>query len=966
MRSSLFLIIILLFFSGHFVSAQFYDTGQDPASLKWMQIKTGRFTVIYPEKYDEGGRAFAKSLDDAYSKLVTLYPEKKFKIPVVIHSYSTRSNGYVAWAPKRMEIYPTPEQNTIPLDPNKQLAIHELAHVFQMEALNTGFSKIMRIPMGEQFTGIVASLLPLWFLEGDAVFAETYLTGSGRGRSPSFQKQLKALTVEKDGYYSYDKSLNGSYRNFVPDHYQYGYQMVAWSRAKYDSQIWNRVLKFTAEQPFSVVPVNISLNRSAGLTKKRLYREAFDSLRSIWTEESGEGKTRKYETLNPDKKGKFINYYSPVLAGKDSIVSIKTSLSEPPVFVLLNPSDRSEKRIHVPGQMYPWYISCGNRKIVWVETEADPRWENRDYSVIKILDLQSGITRKLSRKTRYLSASISPDGNTICAVENTVSNINNLVLIESSTGNILKSIPSPDNLYLQRPQWADGGGKITVIYLTEDGEGVISYSPAEDAWKTLLDSGNEDIQSSQLRNDSLFFISSQSGTDNIFLLTPDGKKTGITRSRFGVSDLSFYGSRMVFSDYSSDGNSVCSATISNSEEPLNISSTSFLINSINDKSEEKDNVETNDYKPVPYRKWQHLFRFHSWLPFYADLEEIKTDPTTLRPGISLMTQNTLSTLTSTIGYEYSQEKNHVIHSRVTWSGWFPVIESQLDYGDDPQIFKAGETVGDPSDIQPGIRFSNAISFPFRFSSGRFTEFLRPSFTSEYHNRYVFLKNIGSGGQYDFGQTIFSGRVYFSNYSRSALRNIYPKWAQTIDLNYSFAPFDREIYGTGLSLKTSFFFPGLLPDNGIKIRLEKEKQEVEKYLFSNRVSLPRGYKNIVSKDLEFLSVDYVMPLVYPDFNISSILYLKRIRASLFFDYASGTGNYFLDNDPDGISNSYYHNYNESFRSFGFELLADFHILRVPYLISGGIQTAWKDAKQKPVVELLFNIDLFGMTLGKRNL
>lgn len=965
MRSSLFLIFLSLFFSNHIVSAQYYETGQDPASLKWMQIKTGIFTVIYPEKYEEGGKAFAKALDEAYSKSVTLFPEKKFRIPVVIHSYSTLSNGYVAWAPKRMEIYPTPEQNTIPLDPNKQLAIHELAHVFQMEALNTGFSHIMSIFMGEQFTGIVASLLPLWFLEGDAVFAETYLTGSGRGRSPSFQKQLKAITVDKDGYYSYDKSLNGSYRNFVPDHYRYGYQMVAWSLTKYDPQIWNKVLKYTAEQPFSIVPVNLSLNKSTGLTKKRLYREAFDSLRSIWTEESGEGKTREYESLNPDKKGKYINYYSPVLAGEDSIITIKTTLSDPPAFVLVNPTDKTEKRIHVPGQMYPWYISYGDGKIVWVETESDPRWENRDYSVIKMLDLQSGITKKLSRKTRYLAASISPDGRTICAFENTVSNKNNLVLIETSKGNIIKTLPAPDNLYLQRPQWAEGGEKITVIYLTEDGEGVMAYSPATDSWETLLESEKEDIQSSQLRNDSLFYISSQSGTDNVFLLTPDMKKTGITRSEFGVSDLSLFGNRLVFSDYSAYGNSLCSTPISVYEVPLNISSTSFLINRTNINSEEKNQVETNDYNPVPYRKWQHLFRFHSWLPFYADLEEIKTDPTTLRPGITLMTQNTLSTLTSTIGYEYSEEKNHVLHSRVKWSGWYPVIESQLDYGDDPQIFKAGETPGDPSDIQPGLRFSNAISFPFRFSSGRFTEFLRPSFTSEYQNRYVFLKDVDVG-RYDYGQTILSGRIYFSNYRRSALRNIYPKWAQTIDLNYSFSPFDREIYGTGLSLKTSFFFPGLLPDNGIKIRLEKEKQEVAKYLFSNRVSLPRGYNNIISKDIEFLSIDYVMPLAYPDFNISSLLYLKRIRTSVFYDYASGTGNYFLDNDPDGISSSYYHNYNETFKSFGFELLADFHVLRIPYMISGGVQTAWKDIKQKPVFEILFNIDLFGMTLGKRDL
>ena len=186
-------------------SAQYYNTGQDPASLKWMQIKTGRFKVIYPKSYGDAGIDFARSLDNAYSKLVSLYPEKKFRIPVIIHNYTTESNGYVAWAPSRMEIYPTPEQNSIPLDPNTQLAIHELTHVLQMESLNRGFTKAMSYIAGQQFTGIVSSLLPLWFLEGDAVFSESVLTGSGRGRVPSFQKQLKALMIEKGSVYKYDK-----------------------------------------------------------------------------------------------------------------------------------------------------------------------------------------------------------------------------------------------------------------------------------------------------------------------------------------------------------------------------------------------------------------------------------------------------------------------------------------------------------------------------------------------------------------------------------------------------------------------------------------------------------------------------------------------------------------------------------------------------------------------------------------
>src|SRR5512140_623868 len=180
----MFCIFLLSLGSASF--GQYFDTGRDPGSLKWMQIKTGRFKVIYPKSYGPGGADFARSLEDAYSKITTLYPEKKFRIPVIIHSYTTNSNGYVAWAPSRMEIYPTPEQNTIPLDANRQLALHELTHVFQMESLNKGFTKVLSLFAGQQVTGVVSSLLPLWFLEGDAVFSESVLSGSGRGRSPSF------------------------------------------------------------------------------------------------------------------------------------------------------------------------------------------------------------------------------------------------------------------------------------------------------------------------------------------------------------------------------------------------------------------------------------------------------------------------------------------------------------------------------------------------------------------------------------------------------------------------------------------------------------------------------------------------------------------------------------------------------------------------------------------------------------
>ena len=945
-------------------AGQYYETGQDPASLKWMQIKTPGFKIIFPKEYGSEGIAYAQSLDQAYSKLIFLYPEKRFKIPVIIHNFTTQSNGYVSWAPRRMELYPTPEQNAIPLDPKDQLAIHELTHVLQMESLNRGFTKIMSIGLGEQFTGVVSSLLPLWFLEGDAVFSETILTKSGRGRSPSFQKNLKAIVAERE-IYSYDKMINGSYRDYIPDHYQTGYQMIAWSYTRYNYQIWNRMLSFTANQPFTINPVNISLSRSANLTKKRLFDETFAGLRTIWNQDLSKRESRSYETISPSKNGKYINYYSPVIAGKDSVIAIKTSLSEPASFVLIRPSKKSEKWINTPGYLYPWVISVAKGKIVWVENQPDPRWENRNYSVIKIMDLKDRITSRLTFKTRYLSASISPDSKLIAAVENTPDNKNNLVFIGTDRGHVINSVPSPGNVYLQRPQWAADGTKLTTIFLSKAGEGVMSYSMETREWKTLIEAGTNDLQSSYLRNDTLFFVSSSSGTDNLYFLTPDKKISGVTGSEFGVADLCISGAKAIFADYSVSGNEICSIRFDEAiDNSKNITSpSSFLMNGIDSVQFPDPDIKKLVYTPVPYRKWQHLLNFHSWMPFYADLQQIQTDPTAIRPGFTIMSQNHLSTLISTLAYEYSTDKRHKFHSRITWKGWYPVIESQLDYGNEPEIDKLREPVDNPLTVQPGISFLNRVSLPLTFTSGKFTQYLSPSFTSDYRNKYVFLKEKNS---YDYGQTELIARLYFSNYHRSAIRDIYPRWAQVFDLNYTFSPFDKAINGTSESIKTAFYFPGIFSNNSIKIRFEKEKQKLAKYYMGNRIHWPRSYQHVFSGNLNFLSLDYAMPLFYPDFNISGVLYVKRIRGSLFYDFARGKGNAYFNQTDAGLVFQSYHDYFESFKSFGFELMSDFHLFRSPYMISAGVQGAWKDISKSPTLELLFNIDIFGMSIGKSRL
>lgn len=962
MRNRLIISFLVLLFSLQTVSAQYYDTGQEPASLKWMQIKTGRFTVIYPEKYAAGGLQYAKALDEAYSRLITIFPEKKFNIPVVIHNYTIRSNGYVAWAPKRMELYPTPEQNGIPLSAEQQLATHELAHVFQMESLNQSFTKGLSFLLGQQAIGIVSSLLPMWLLEGDAVYAETMLTESGRGRSAAFQKQLKAVITDGRKKYKYDKILNGSYKDFIPDYYETGYQMVTLAMLKSDPQIWNKVFKFTAQQPFSLNPVNIRLKANEGLRKKTLWDATYKNLKTLWTDEISKNQSVNYENVNPDKHGRYINYYSPVHAGKDSLIAIKTSLTAPPSFVIINQKLKTEKRIHTPGRIYPWVLSYGKGKVVWVESQTDPRWDNREYSIIKSLDIRTGRVSKLSHKSRYVAAAVSPDGRFVAAVENTLQNINNLVFIDVASSSVIKTLHAPGNVSLQHPQWSYEGGNITFVFLGESGEGINMFNTASQEWKTLIEPGRIDLQSSFLKNDSLFFVSSSSGTENVFLRSPDKKIYALTNSRFGAIDASAGENGILFSNYTLQGNEI-GVVSPRSLSPENTGSSTYQINRFEVKKPVKTGEISQQYIPVPYRKIQHLFRFHSWMPFYADIEELKADPAVIRPGLTILTQNTLSTLTSTVGYEYSAEKRHVLHTRVTWKGLYPVFESQLNYGATPEIDKRWENVNDPSGIKAGLSMLNTLSVPLQFNGGKFSQFLRPSLAADYKNQYIYLKETG---KYDYGQTVIMARLYFSNYHVSAYRDIFPRWAQSVDFNYCFAPFDKTIYGSTVSVKTAFFFPGLFPDNGIKIKLEAEKQEAKNYFYRFFSSFPRGYRNIISKEIRFFSADYAFPLSYPDFNIASLFYLKRIRTDLFYDYAEGPGNSMFKNSVNGLTPLFSTSNKKSFSSFGVELVGDFHVLRIPYTISGGIQAAWTSTNEPPVLGLLFNIDLFGMTLGKKQL
>lgn len=936
--------------------AQYYDSGQDPASLRWQQIKTPHFRVIFPDNFGAEAQKYARLLEESYSELSVLYPLAKTNMPVIIHSYSMESNGYVSWAPHRMELFPLPGQSNLPMDPAKQLAVHETAHVLQLSSLNRkGFGKALWYILGEQAVGLSALEIPQWAFEGDAVYAETVTGLSGRGRSNAFTQEARALAASSGGIYGYDKMIAGSYRDFTPDHYVFGYLMMNNIRTISGGTWSNAISKVSSGYPFN--PVNYILKKETGLTKKKLYDSTFSYLTERWND-STSLTSPGYPAINIREKKNHVSHYMPHRAGSDKIVSLKTSLDRPSCFVITDESDGTEHVLTTTGYVYPFIFSYADSTLVWSEQYPDPRWDNRDYSVIKKMNIGGGPVTQLTSRSRYEAPDLSPDGRTIVAVSTTPEFSYSLIFIDAFTGETLMDVAIPDNRIIQRPAWSSDGKAVTVVTVSAEGEGIRTYHPTGKKWVVNRPETVTDIIQAQLVNDTLYFLAQGDGSDNVYRVTGDTTVSRVTGSRFGISGFSVTGNELLFSDYSTDGFNIASADRTVTAGPVTGSMKNVIpaVAPLPSAAGDKPLPEPASYVAKPYNKAGHLLNFHSWFPFYGDIDEIQTDPTTIKPGVTVMSQNHLSTLISSVGYEYS-EGSHYFHSGIKWKGWYPVIEADITYGGKQIVTKDSSAIPDPAEVSGDMVLNASIYDQLWFAHGKFRQLFMPALYMNYRNRYTYLSEEN---EYDKGVALLTGRLYLSNTFRTAYRDINPRWGQVIDLRFTAAPGDNELYGSRRYARGILFFPGLITGHSFVLSAGYENQRpVREMLYRNNIAYPRGYgDNLISEELFSLSADYTLPLFYPDFAAGSLLYLKRIRGSLFFDGSTGCGTY------DYEANTYTEG-SRDFGSFGAELLADFYVLRLPFEMSGGVSGGYIPAENRTFINAVFSVNVYGTVLGRKH-
>lgn len=854
-----------------------------------------------------------------------------------------------------MELVTTPSSDQFSQDHFEQLVLHEFRHVIQVDKLNQGLSRALKFILGEQAQGAVAGLMPFWFIEGNAVEAETRLSNTGRGRLPGFEKEIKAILLEKEKIYPYEKAYYGSFKDFVPSYYEYGYQMVAYGRHQYGEELWSKMIDFTAKNPYSLYPFYFGLKKYTGLSKSGVYRKTVNTLKDHWTEQSSLRQLSTYERINQRPGKHYTSYRFPGYVNDSMIFAEKSGIDQIEEFVMIGKNGK-ERVVHIPGFYYPANISISQGLIVWAEQISDERWDRESYSLIKSYDLINGKEKLLTHGSRYFAPELSSDAKKIVVAE--ISDLNEyaLVILEAKTGKMIQHIPSPGNEYLQYPVWSENGDSIFVSSLGFDGKRIKVYDLQADRWETLFHAGFEDIAELSYAYGYLLFRGTFSGIDNIYAL--DMKTANcymVTSSKFGAyyPQLSANGKKLIYSDYTSQGFDVVETDFYNIMRiPVDavINHQEQLYRPPAGEEErvlKPQSKPIEDYPEKSYHKLSNLFNIHSWAPFYFDYENPDIENPAISPGISLVSQNILSTAFTTLSYEYNlEQKDHFIHTSFIYKGFYPVFRFRYDFGGLPFIAEPPDDSLRLETVRTDMTWNIQAYIPLELTSNKFVRGMRPSIESRFTGSYLWNDDPG---EYHKGLTFLDYRYYAYNYLKKSERDILPRWGQVVDLRFVHAPWSEGNIGSELAVQGTLYLPGFIRHNTLKISGGYMKQKTEKYILNNLISMPRGYDPYRSEQFTKLTADYVFPIIYPDLRVWHFLYIKRIKAAIFYDHSIGQ-NVYVPSDNGTIKED------RLFRSFGIELTSNFHFIHILFPFDAGIRYNYLLDESRSKAELILSIDI----------
>ncbi|PHI20514.1 hypothetical protein CEQ90_07110 [Lewinellaceae bacterium SD302] len=862
--------------------------GLHPPKVNWRQIDTDSVKVIFPAGYEPEAQRVAKLAHLLQAEHNRSIGDQYYKFDLVLQTENITPNAYVGLAPFRSEFFTTPPQSFNQLgltNWNDLLTIHEFRHVQQNANERRGITKLFSFLQGQYGWAVLSGIAtPNWFSEGDAVVMETSLTRSGRGRLPAFFRELRAM--ESAGIrYTYAKTRNGSFKDFVPDHYRYGYLYSTYARREFGNDVWKNVLAEGAAYRSLLYPFSRALKRATGHTTKTLYTTALDDYRSQLQSQK-KGATDDFTVLSPPHH-EPANYRFPHPQEDGSIIALRTTYRRTAELVRIDPDQKVKVLTRIGFQREP-YLSVNNGLAIWNETRQNPRYQNESFSDLILFDLNSRTKQRITRRGRFLSPSLSADRKRIVAVA-----------YHPIDGTALVTMDARENPTIDTLLRAGGRTLFAWPVLSPDGQTVYSLyrqdsklailqkeigKAADEAPKLLVDFSYELKDNLTIGpRGQLYFTSPRNGNDQIYRLDPaSGAMSRITDHPLGAY---FPGvgpaGELVFSSPTPSG-----LELSRRNAPLEIeaglrSSKSTFTTYDNEGSNILDQpIDRADFPTKEISDHFGGIRLHSW----------SYNGSYVEPGVAVEATNALNTISmaADVSYNYNEARTGGGFN-LRYGGFYPVMELAGRYRERSVL------VGNPdfldslavnrSDFNE-LELSAGLEVPLRWLDGNFVIELQPGLA---------LSNLRLRNRSQLDERLpddnfsLEGSLLFRLLERRALQQVQPRLGLSLQLtaNGILGGADQ---GGRLLVRSSIFLPGLHRNHGLRLDVDvQHEQLLNPYQYSDRMQYVRGFYAPLNDRAVRLGVNYQLPLLYPDFGIAGITYFKRIRLNAFFD----TGSFGLD-------------------------------------------------------------------------
>ncbi|MBC7829586.1 MAG: hypothetical protein H7122_17715 [Chitinophagaceae bacterium] len=849
------------------ISVRAQQFGGNPPSVKWQQVNTDTVRIIFPSGLALQAQQVAAISHDLSLKTAHSIGSRIRKINIVLQNQTTISNGYVGLGPYRSEFQLTPDANSFALGSLpwlQSLAIHEYRHVQQYNNFRKGIASGFYILFGEEGQALANALtVPDWFFEGDAVYQETQVSGQGRGRLPYFFNGYRSLWSAGRNY-SYMKLRNGSLRDFVPGHYPLGYMLVAYGREKYGQDFWKRVTADAAAWNGLFYPFQKAIGKYSGKSF-RAFRE--DAFRFFNTQPISDVGLRKHFIADQE---------FPYWIDTASIVYLNTSYRSIPRFVIRTNS--SEKKIRTRDVSIDNYFSFRNGKIVYAAYKPDIRWGWRDYSELKLLNVQTGIQKKLTRRTKYFSPDLSEDGRNIVAVHVDTKGNSALHLLNGNNGSLEKKIPNPEGLFYTYPKFYS---KNEVVSAVRNKDGKMSIAVVDlnnGSTKYILPFSWSVIGFPAIDKNSIYFTLSYDGTDKIFRWENDRlyivqetvknpHNTGdyqvtVLNDKLAWTRFTASGYRLMFSQKNKTAADTPASQFLPDQPNFGIQSVSDSLNQF------LSDVKTRNYKITNYQKSFRLFNFHSRRPYVNDPDY----------SFSFVSENILNTMQSEVFLNYNRNEQYKqVGFSVLYGALFPVLKLGTQFTFDRN---ARLRTNAPRIYWNEWETNLGFSIPLNLSNGRTFTYLTTGSDYVYNKRYLTGYYKDSFENRAFGY--INASLNFSNQIQKARQHIYPRFAQTVLVNYKKAVTNLE--GSQFLVSGNLYLPGISNNHSLVLQAAWHRRDtLNDIRFSNSFPFSRGYATNNFHQMWKAGANYHLPLAYPDWGFGNIIYFLRIRGNLFYDY-----------------------------------------------------------------------------------